>query len=115
MSQNEDQADSEAQGIDNKSLFYMHYSTLVAQHYRLRKAFEVDFRRMLLHLKEARELPRSESLHTINELIDYLEVVIPELEKLRLHLHEQMGEVSVYLDEREGTVEEQFDSSPRFF
>lgn len=115
MNQTEDQADSEALDISDKMLFQKHYTDLVAQHYRLRKAVETDFRRTLLHLKDARGASRSETIHIINELISYLTEVIPELKKLRLNLAEQMGEVAEYIDGLEGTLDEMFEASPRFF
>jgi len=115
MTANEDQTDSEVQDINNPATFQMHYTNLVAQYYRLRKSVEADFKRILLHLREARESSRSESLDTINGVISYIEAVLPELEKLRLHMDSQMGEVSKYIDKEEGTVDEMFNSSPRLF
>lgn len=115
MTANEEPADSEAPGIEDPAVFRLEYTKIIAHYYRLRKVVETDFKRMILHLKEARELTRSDSLYIINELLDYLEQVVPELKKLRTSLAEQMGEVADYIDGQEGTVEEMFKASPRFF
>lgn len=115
MNQKEEQVDSEAPVNDESATFRLEYTKLLAHHYRLRKVVEADFKRMIVHLKDARESQRSDSLHTINQLLDYLEQVVPELKKLRLTLTKQMGEVAEYIDEQEGTLDKMFEASPRFF
>jgi hypothetical protein len=115
MTQNEEKADLEVPVNDETLTFRLEYTKLLAHHYRLRKVVEADFKRMIVHLKDARESSRSDSLHTINQLLDYLERVVPELKKLRLTLVEQMGEIAEFIDTQEGTLEKMFEASPRFF
>lgn len=115
MTANEEPVDSEVLETDDSAIFRMEYTKLLAHHYRLRKVVEADFKRMIVHLKDAREASRSDTLHIIGELLSYIEEVVPELKKLRLSLVEQMGEVAEYIDKQEGTVDGMFKSSPRFF
>lgn len=114
MTQKEGQADSEAQEPSREEIVN-HYTRLIAHHYQLRKVVELDFMRVVMHLKEARESSRSDTLEIINNLITQTQEIVTEMKKARLQITTQMSGIAEILDRQDGDVDEMFKDSSRLF
>ena len=94
MTQNEEKADSD-QPDSRATVLQNEYVKLVLSHFRLRQALLTDFRWFQEQLKLAREGTHSNRTDIINGLLDYLDRSVPELERAKKHLEEQLDEKTV--------------------
>lgn len=94
MTQNEGKADSDQP--DNKVVLLEHeYTKLVFHHFRLRRALSEDFRWFKDQMKLAREATHNSRTTIINGVLDYLDGLIPELDRAMKHLEDQLDEKTV--------------------
>jgi len=96
--QNEEKVDS-AQPVSNTILadypdipedFKVHYTQVIMNNLGIRIETEKDFRWIRQRLILMREVSHSERINIINEMIEYFDRAIPELEKIRTSFQEQI-------------------------
>ncbi len=68
-----------------------HYTQVVMNNLGMRIEVEKDFRWVRQKLILMREVSHTERISLINEMVEYLDKAIPELEKIRIAFEEQIN------------------------